>query len=874
MKRTLLPLCALLSAFYTHADASQNKHPLTEEVNRASKDCDIESLTVFEYHPDIQLAHRNQAKKARQACALPPSKQEQSLASLKVEESDETPPSFHGIEFSRHAVEVNNGDVEVEVTLTLFEQGSKVDRALVSIEPPSEVPLSHRKSVNFDEWEAGTDANTYVAKTIVSFGANDSPGTWAAELDSTRDTSGNIGFDEVEASTIAEKGFDPYIKVANDGEIDVTVPKFESLQFSTQTADVSNDEIKLDVTVTLFEEVSDSAGVGFILNPPEGIPRGHRKTLYFSEWEKDQSTNLMTATQSLTLDRHYVEGTWSGVIETIMDGNKNFSFQQISAKELEELGANPYLTITNTNAIDVRAPEVRAVELTKQVLDVSTGELQQGVKLTLYDESGIRTSRVSLVGPSLNTKGLTYNDWQAGTEENTYVAEKFFTFDDQDKAGVWSVSINWMGDNNSNTNYDTLDAPALILAQSQPYFTLITDQGSETFDYGMTATTQQVGNEQTTEFSMSMQNGELLQLKVYGKNTTLIDEIAVQNATNGITTCTIIDGEADCRIIASTDEEKLKVSMISKTTASSDFDYTALLLPVERTLDPDWHNNYLHFELEDADQDGVTNGKDSDDDNDGVEDSEDLFPFDATESADNDQDGVGNNADNDDDNDGYSDADEQRVGTNPLDAESTPADLDGDYIPDQLDSDIDNDGVNNDEDAFPMDQTESLDTDQDGIGNNADTDDDNDGFTDEVETQVGTNPLSDQSVPADLDGDKIPDALDQDIDNDGVANDDDAFPFNAAENMDTDLDGVGNNEDTDDDGDGVSDADELSAGTDPLDKTSKPSTSNGTSTGGTSTGGTNTGTNSSSGSSSKSGGSMPLELALAGIGLVALRRRK
>jgi uncharacterized delta-60 repeat protein len=81
---------------------------------------------------------------------------------------------------------------------------------------------------------------------------------------------------------------------------------------------------------------------------------------------------------------------------------------------------------------------------------------------------------------------------------------------------------------------------------------------------------------------------------------------------------------------------------------------------------------------------------DVDDDNDGMPDTWDAFPFDATESGDYDGDGVGDNADTDDDNDGVSD---------------------------ELD-------------AFPYDESESIDSDADGIGNNADTDDDNDGIPD------------------------------------------------------------------------------------------------------------------------------------------------
>lgn len=96
--------------------------------------------------------------------------------------------------------------------------------------------------------------------------------------------------------------------------------------------------------------------------------------------------------------------------------------------------------------------------------------------------------------------------------------------------------------------------------------------------------------------------------------------------------------------------------------------------------------------------------------------------------------------------------------------------------------DTDGDGYPDDEDAFPSDPEEWLDTDGDGVGNNADTDDDGDGVSD-------------------------------------VSDD---FPLDASETTDTDGDGIGNNADTDDDGDGYSDAAEIAAGTDPLDATSTP----------------------------------------------------
>ena len=254
-------------------------------------------------------------------------------------------------------------------------------------------------------------------------------------------------------------------------------------------------------------------------------------------------------------------------------------------------------------------------------------------------------------------------------------------------------------------------------------------------------------------------------------------------------------------------------------------------------------------EWEDTDGDGIGNNADEDDDNDGfsdaeeetagtdpldassfpndrdgdgVSDEDDAFPDDASEWEDTDGDNIGNNADEDDDNDGYTDTDENDAGSDPLNPNSVPADNDEDGVSDVNDNDDDNDGVNDEDDAFPMDETESEDTDGDNIGNNADEDDDGDGYTDTDENDAGSDPLNPNSVPGDNDGDGVSDVNDNDDDNDGVNDEDDAFPMDSSEWEDTDGDNIGNNADNDDDGDGYTDSDESDAGSDPLDPNSVP----------------------------------------------------
>lgn len=194
----------------------------------------------------------------------------------------------------------------------------------------------------------------------------------------------------------------------------------------------------------------------------------------------------------------------------------------------------------------------------------------------------------------------------------------------------------------------------------------------------------------------------------------------------------------------------------------------------------------------DNDADKTGDACDPDDDNDGVPDQNDAFPFDANESLDTDGDGIGNNADSDDDGDGQSDTDETACGSNPLDAASKAPDNDSDNAPDCVDPDDDNDGVLDENDAFPFNAAETTDTDGDGIGNNADPDDDNDGQTDADETTCGSDPLSAASKSTDTDRDNIPDCVDPDDDNDGISDSTDNCRLTPnADQKDSNNNGVG-----------------------------------------------------------------------------------
>ena len=206
----------------------------------------------------------------------------------------------------------------------------------------------------------------------------------------------------------------------------------------------------------------------------------------------------------------------------------------------------------------------------------------------------------------------------------------------------------------------------------------------------------------------------------------------------------------------------------------------------------------------DTDGDLIGDVCDTDDDNDGYEDSIDTFPLDSSEWTDTDSDGIGDNADSDDDNDSWSDDKELECNNDPLDSTDFPEDTDLDGIANCVDTDDDNDSYLDVDDLFPLDEKEWADNDGDKIGDNADLNDDNDECLD-----VDDDYPFDSLLCIDTDGDGIGDKYELDKDNDGVWDYRDAFPLDPNESVDSDGDGIGDNQDMDDNNDGFPDEEVL-----------------------------------------------------------------
>ncbi len=192
--------------------------------------------------------------------------------------------------------------------------------------------------------------------------------------------------------------------------------------------------------------------------------------------------------------------------------------------------------------------------------------------------------------------------------------------------------------------------------------------------------------------------------------------------------------------------------------------------------------------------------------------------------ADLDGDGIANDDDNDIDGDGLSNDKEEAINSDPFNKDT---DGDGKLDGEEYHKDTDKDGVSN------VLESTLKDADSDGVVDELDAKDDNpnndsdkDGYSNIEEKKAGTNPLDANSKPVELDTDKDGkiDKVEKGKDSDGDGKSD----VVESAKLDADSDGVvdeldakDDNPNNDTDNDGISNIEEVKAGTNPLDPNSK-----------------------------------------------------
>ena len=532
-----------------------------------------------------------------------------------------------------------------------------------------------------------------------------------------------------------------------------------------QSVDVTSEDKIVNVDVSFRDETGIAIHHSFWL-------RGHG--LYINdqgmeEWVYDPNTELWSTTLTFVIDTNKPSGVWEfsvgGAFRDSLGNATPSGYYSVS--KLKELGFNPEIEIINHKIIDTSAPELVSLSISPLSVDVTSEDKIVNVDVSFRDETGIAIHHSFWLrghGLYINDQGM--EEWVYDPNTELWSTTLTFVIDTNKPSGVWEFSVGGafrdsLGNATPSGYYSVTKLKELGF---NPLITVINIDSDAQFDSKITPIFdyQNITTTQTTDFQLTIESSTEYELSINTNEHTNLIGMKFLDAVSLANYCSILSTKINCTFSANPSVDYITVRVTSSSFNSHEFGLNAFLTPKGASLESDWSSNSFNFSALDYDNDGYPNGTDSDDDNDGLEDSVDAFSFNAAASVDTDLDGQpdsfhencdescvassGLTLDLDDDNDGYSDIDELASETDPLLASSLPADNDGDFISDFTDSDDDNDGVEDSVDAFAFNAAASVDTDLDGqpdsfhencdescvasSGLTLDLDDDNDGIFD------------------------------------------------------------------------------------------------------------------------------------------------
>lgn len=265
---------------------------------------------------------------------------------------DVTPPDLVSMSFSRTEFDVTTDIVAVDVTLTVFDDGTGVQSAGVQLDPPSGISEDQTKYVSFfGPWEPAAEANTFTSTEQIFFRTQDVPGEWTASIWYLNDNNRNNENSPPSHADLVELGIEATLVVSNGNEIDLTPPVFHSLTYSDSYIDVAEGTAVVDVTLTVYEDGVGLGAAGVYLEP-EGQPHTDEQVyLWFSGgWQPGPEDNTYSMTVQASFDTSNTMGTWAGRYWLFRDLNNNTFRTSSPAYALDFKSSVPYFTLVNGSA--------------------------------------------------------------------------------------------------------------------------------------------------------------------------------------------------------------------------------------------------------------------------------------------------------------------------------------------------------------------------------------------------------------------------------------------------------------------------------------------------------------------------------------------
>ncbi|NLR16461.1 InlB B-repeat-containing protein [Pseudoalteromonas peptidolytica] len=171
-------------------------------------------------------------------------------------------------------------------------------------------------------------------------------------------------------------------------------------------------------------------------------------------------------------------------IDLLTDNLKTtIGHHSIPAKAQLELIATDCQQAQPTTTADRTPPELKSIYLSSKTVNVEQGDKTINVTIRLYDESGIKSTRVYLSPPTGfnwgTNKSAVAANWQQTDEVGVYESTVSFNFTETDLNGTWFLTLAMLIDNNNAARFWVRDSE-MEAAGFDPYVTVVNSKVSET----------------------------------------------------------------------------------------------------------------------------------------------------------------------------------------------------------------------------------------------------------------------------------------------------------------------------------------------------------------------------------------------------------
>ncbi|MDB9844446.1 thrombospondin type 3 repeat-containing protein, partial [Porticoccaceae bacterium] len=559
-------------------------------------------------------------------------------SSISLEETDSTPPSLNAITVDKTNVDVSESPKTITFIVDATD-ASGVDWGAGA----NQTSIVYQDAGGSYHWANGSDTDP--GKLSIEVTSEDKGGTWTLSFLALTDISGNKSL--FGSSTLQGLGLPGSIEVI--GGVDATPPSLNAITVDKTNVDVSESP----KTITFIVDATDASGVDW------GAGANQTSIVYQDaggsyHWANGSDTD--PGKLSIEVTSEDKGGTWtlSFLALTDISGNKSLFY----SSTLQGLGLPGSIEVIG--GVEADPPLLLSISVDRLTLGPGIDSSTSNFNIEATDASGIDWD-------SPNTK-ITFQhangDYAYADSSSENPGNFTFTFDSVTAKGSWDIK--WLAlmdtlGNFKNYYYDRLSDLGL------PGFLYVLTEGEASGDIRLSATTESTAlvEESESKFVLNLENiGDVetgtLDFALSSVNVS-VDSIARANGSLACATSTLnYNSSVTCSMssISAGSSINLILDVTAGVLGSASFNASIKdSIPDINYLD---NNYYALLTVEsDSDRDGIVNSMDTDDDGDGLTDTQE-----ATYGT--------NPLLTDSDSDGFSDYDEIADGTDPLDANSVP----------------------------------------------------------------------------------------------------------------------------------------------------------------------------------------------------------